>query len=242
MYKHFALITLPLLCGVIARAAPIACPTGTVQDYTTTVNAAGGCFEDGLLFTQFQYLSSSAGSGVALPASSVAVAPLVNAAGTGFGFQLSGGFAAAPNSVSDAILQYQISTINTQPLLSSVNLSFNGTFTGSGIANVSENYCPGGTVVPPGAGCNALSNIFVQTSNGGTMLQSMAVFPGVSSLTVSKNIQVNGGTSGTATISSVTNQFQTQPIPEEPIPEPSAFLLLGSGLVGVAMVRRRLRP
>ncbi len=236
MYKHFALITLPLLCGVIAGAAPIACPTGTLQDYTTTVNAAGGCFEDGLLFTQFQYLSSSAGTGVALPASAVAVAPLVNAAGTGFGFQISGGFAAGPNSVSDGILQYQVSTINTQPLLSSVNLSFNGTFTGSGIASVSENYCPGGTVVPPGAGCSTgLSNIFVQNSNGVTRLQSAAMFPGVSSLTVSKDIQVNGGTSGTATISSVTNQFQA-------IPEPSAFLLLGSGLVGVAMVRRRLRP
>ncbi len=236
MYKHFALITLPLLCGVMASAAPIACPTGTVQDYTTTVNAAGGCFQDGLLFNQFQYLSSSAGTGVALPASSIAVAPLVNAAGTGFGFQISGGFAAGPGSVSDGILQYQVSTINNQPLISSLNLSFNGTFTGSGIAAVSENYCPGGTVVPPGAGCpTGLSNIFVQNSNGVTILQRGAGFPGVSSLTVSKDIQVNGGTSGTATISSVTNQFQA-------IPEPSAFLLLASGLVGIAAVRRRLRP
>ena len=235
MYKHFALITLPLLCGVMASAAPIACPTGTVQDYTTTVNAAGGCFQDGLLFNQFQYLSSSAGTAFALPATAIAIAPLINPAGTGFGFQITGGFAAGPGSVSDAILQYQVSTINNQPLLGGLTLSFNGTFTGSGIAGVSENYCPGGTVVPPGAGCGgALSNIFVQNSNGLTMLQSGAVFPGVSSLTVSKDIQVNGGTSGTATISSVTNQFQA-------IPEPSAFFLLGSGLIVVAVTRRRLR-
>jgi len=224
---------------MVANAAPIACPTGTVQDYTTTVNAAGGCFEDGLLFNQFQYLSTSTGTAVALPATAVAVAPLINLTGTGFGFQITGGFAAGPNSVSDGILQYQVTPFNSTALLTTLNVSFNGTTTGSGIAGVSENYCVGGTVVPPGAGCGPgnLRNIFVQTSSGGTNLQSSATFAGVNSLTVSKDIQVNGGTSGTATISSVTNQFQTGQ--GSTVPEPGVTLLLGSGLIGLAMLGRQ---
>jgi len=236
MYKQFSLLA-SLLCAGMASAAPVACPTGTVQDYTTTVNTAGGCIQDGLLFGQFQYLSSSSGAGIALPATGVAVAPLVNAAGTGFGFQIVGGFAAGANSVSDGILQYQVATTNNLPLLNTLSLSFNGTFTGTGIANVSENYCPGGTVVPPGAGCpSGLSNFFVQNSQALTRLENSVTFAGVNSLTVSKDIQVNGGTSGngSATITSITNQFQQA----SPVPEPSAFLLMGSGFVGLALLRR----
>ncbi len=236
MYKQFSLLASFLLCAGMASAAPVACPTGTVQDYTTTVNTAGGCIQDGLLFSQFQYLSSASGAGIALPATGVAVAPLVNAAGTGFGFQIVGGFASGTNSVSTGSLQYQVATTNNLPLLTTLSLSFNGTFTGSGIANVSENYCPGGMVVPPGAGCpSGLSNFFVQTSQALTRLENSVTFAGVNSLTVSKDIQVNGGTSGSATISSVTNQFQQA----SPVPEPSAFLLMGSGFVGLALLRRR---
>ncbi len=241
MYKQFTLLALFPLCVGMASAAPIACPTGTVQDYTTTVNTAGGCIEDGLLFSQFQYLSSSSGTGLALPATAVALAPLVNAGGAGFGFQISGGFAAGANSVSDGILQYRVATTNMLPLLSGLSLSFNGTFTGPGIAGVSELYCPGGTAVPPAAGCTGgLSDLFVQASGAITLLQTSATFADVNSLTVSKDIQVNGGTSGSATISSVTNQFQQA----SPVPEPSAFLLMGFGFAGLALLRPRylLRP
>jgi hypothetical protein len=135
------------LAGALS-ATPIACPTGTAQTYTTTVNAAGGCTENGLLFSQFNYIPTSSGTALSLPGSALAISPLLNAAGTGLGFQIAGGFAATPGGVADGIFQYEVSTISNSPSLTGLSLTFNGTSTGTGIAGVSENYCVGGTAVP----------------------------------------------------------------------------------------------
>jgi hypothetical protein len=54
----------------------------------------------------------------------------------------------------------------------------------------------------------------------------------VSSISVTKNINVTSGVNGTASIANVSDTFSA--------PEPLSFVLLGSGLLGIALMRRRL--
>lgn len=236
MYK-LAIVASTMFCAAALSAAPIACPTATAAIYTTTVNSAGGCTEDGLLFSQFNYITTSSGTALSLPATALAISPLLDLNGTGLGFQIAGGFAAVTGGIADGILQYEVSTLSGAPFLNGLSLSFNGTFTGSGIAGVSENYCPGGTVVPPTTCSGGLGNIFVQESSGTNKLQTSAGFANSNSVTVSKDIQVNGSAAlaSSATISVVSNQFKTV------VPEPSTLLPIGGGLLAIGLIGKRLR-
>ena len=244
MYK-LSPFALTLLFAATLAAAPIPCPIGTAATYTDVVNSAGGCTQDGLLFSDFNYITSSSGTALALPASALVIAPLLNAGGNGFGFQIVGGFAATTGGIADGVLQYAVSTLDNSPTLSGLSLTFNGTFTGSGIANTSENYCPGGTTVPPTICAGGLQNIFVQSSQGVSILQAGASFGPTTSVTVSKDIQVNGSSvaGSSATISMVSNQFHPPgtPFSVTPIPEPASLLLLPSGLFALLLTYRKTR-
>jgi hypothetical protein len=221
------------------NASPAACSTGTAQTYTTTVDASGGCTESNLLFNQFSYTTSASGTALSLPASAVVISPLLNGGGTGFGFSLTGPFAAASNGAADGIFDYVVSTVDSSATLTGISLTFNGTSTGDGIAGVSENYCVNGSTVPPTSCGTGLKNISVQSSNGTSNLSDSASFGGATSVSVSKDIQVNGGTNGTATISNATNQFQTGGSGPSSVPEPATLSLVGGAMLLVGAFRYR---
>jgi len=224
-----------LSLAVPAQAAPI-CVTGTAASYALL--GSGGCQEGNLLFNNFVYLSSANPSALAIPAASVVINPIPVALNEGFGFQITSGFAATgTGTFVDSVLQYSVSTINQAADLTGLSLNFNGTATGSGLASVSENYCPSGTSTVT---CAGLRNLSVQTGPGG-VLSNATNFAGVSQLAVSKDINVNSGASGTATISLVNNQFPNGGGggSGSPVPEPSTVAMLGLGLSGLAFHRRR---
>jgi len=60
----------------------------------------------------------------------------------------------------------------------------------------------------------------------------------ITRLGVVDNFQINSGNSGAATLSSYTNSFYAAD-PQTGVPEPMTFVLMGAGLVGVAVLRRR---
>ncbi len=185
-----------------AQAAPT-CVTGTAADYVAL--GAGGCQQDNLLFSNFIYLATGNPAALAIPATSVLINPIPTLFNEGLGFQITSGWVAtSPASFVDSVLQYSISTINQSRDLTGLAVNFNGTATGSGLASISENYCVGGTST---VGCSGLQNIFAQVGSGGGSLSNSTTFTGVPQLAVSKDINVNAGISGTATISLVNNQF-----------------------------------
>ncbi len=181
------------------------CGPGTAASYASL--GSSGCQEGNLLFNNFVYTPTANPAVLAIPSIAVAITPIPTLLNEGFGFQIASGFAAtAPGSFIDGVLQYVVSTLDGGASLTGLSLNTNGTSTGTGLASVSENFCPGGTST---VDCSGLRNISVQSA-GGSLSNSAAYGP-ASRLAVSKDIDVSAGGSGTATTSLVTNQFSNGP-------------------------------
>jgi hypothetical protein len=73
----------------------------------------------------------------------------------------------------------------------------------------------------------------VYSNSGGFKAYDEVSFAGVTEVDVEKDVLIDAGTNGSATLSLVTNQFS------ENTPEPASILLFGSGALALAGVLRR---
>ena len=202
-----------LLMALLAGTAPLgmagSCGVGTLATYIGTT-----CSIDGVTFSKFGYTGTGSGGAHAIPASGISVTP------SGVGFEFTAPWNVGPNEELDSAISYTASG-NLSDLILSMGGFF---FTGGGSASVAE------TTNVPGVDVAVFSNAF------GTRSFDSISFAPVSSISVIKDIAVNGHNGSTA-VSVVFNQFNGSGTPE-----PASMFLMGTGLVGLALfMRRRMR-
>ena len=214
-----------------AFATSTTCPTGALTLYLASPTFS--CTTNLLTFT-FDGPSSYISSGTnLLPASSITVSPILTQGDEGFTFSAPWNLNGA-NLSMDSLIQFTASG----PSIDDLELFFNGGYTGTGLTNVVENYCLNGPLV----GCPNGSSGQIKVTNPPQGFNDQVFFSSATSVSVSKDIELSTGNStGTAFISQVANNFSASQENGFSTPEPLSFVLLGSGLLGLGLLRKRIK-
>ncbi len=219
MKRILLLLTLLLATSSLGWAG--ACSSSTLDIYM----ASGfSCSVGDKVFSNFTYVSSASGGAAAVPASGVAVTPVMSGFGSDIGLLFSAAWIVGSNQTQDSLLTYTVTCSGCS--ITDLMLVMVGGSTPNGTGGVAETATgPGGLTV----GLNTFTDPFKPSDS--------KTFAGVGFLNLSKDIGLSGGTSGAAHISGVYNLFS-----ETAVPEPASMLLFGTGLLALGgYIRRRQR-
>jgi hypothetical protein len=190
-----------------SQAASLASLLGTTVDF------------GGLAFTFDTYVPT----GTAPSAADVNVTFITSGGETGF--TLNASFGAGAGAISDGDLLFNVSGSHITDALLTGNPALNAGNT-NGLASVTETIYSGTGITGP-----IIGNLYIQNSPPGP-LSSSGTFASQSTITVDKDIEAIGGSTG-ASLSSVTQLFSTSSTPE-----PASLALLGIGMTGFLAFRR----
>ena len=183
-------------------------------------------------FSNFGWSPTSTGGAAVILASDVEVNPIGPPPPSGFLFTFAG-FAGA-NQTQDALLGYTVTAHGA--LITDASLTmFGAGFLGDGSVTIFEdlcsddfwsNGCAHGTIFHLSTCLNSLCD----------QITDHIDFPGEQFIDVRKDIELNGGTSGSAFLSGVQQLYS-----EGTTPEPGSIVLFGSAVLGLAGLLRRKR-
>jgi hypothetical protein len=222
-----------LVCVSTAMAATT-CPSTTYADYNPAPPGPGPsitCATDNLQFSQFGFTSTSSGGAVKPTPGGIGVTvedPAVTPGLDGPGFDFNPGFSVTSNQTQDAKISFQVTALNGTTI-NDLFIFFNGSISnppGGASTNYSETYCTGSFTT----GCNTF-----QVNNPPPNLSQLITIPNATTLYITKDFTASGGTNGSASISSVINEFSS------PVPEPREIGLLILAMVGLVFAHRRIK-
>lgn len=217
-----ALLGLVAATAVSGVASAGLCVSGPISGYT---GAGFSCTVGDKSFSNFTFTSTGGGSGLAVTPAEFNVSPQTTLLGPGLLF--STGALVVDNSLTtnpglsfvDVSLGYSVTAPNP-PLIADADLVVAGGTTGGGTARVDETLTPGGT----------LTVILPNTTD------TVNIVPPVAALDVLKDIlvEVPANTIGFANITAIGQHFS-----ETVVPEPATLAIIGVGLLGFSIARRR---
>jgi len=230
----FLILCAGLIAIPAAMAAPASCQTGTFA--SSSYGASGfSCTINGLLFDTFGDVNTANPNGLTINGSNITITPITTTGQEGFMFSFGSSVKndGSNSTFQDEDITFHVSTLNNSNSITSLTLFFNGSFTGTGTSSVTENYCVGHTLV----GCPSGGSGQIKVTNPPPSYNDQILIAGgTNSLYVSKDINATSGTNGTANISNVSNTYPGGP--NTSVPEPFTMMLVGSGLVGLGVMRR----
>lgn len=235
MHRKLSSALLVIACVTLLSGIGFAsaCQGGTYDQY---LGSGFSCGIDDKTFSNFEYHSTSNPPGFALPAGSVGVQVLDPHLDPGFEWTAAWMASNSSGILSmDSLFEF---TVNVNPggnLITDVSLSIGGMgFTGTGSVTVDETVCLGATF--PSCTGGQIETLEVFDSSAGLRQFDEISFAGVSEVDVQKDVLISAGTSGSASLSLLTNQFSEG---GSTTPEPGSILLFGSGVLALAGVLRR---
>jgi len=220
---------LALSAGIGQQALAVDCSTGsTLADLIGF--GSTGCVIGDKTFANFA-LTPGGSNPPAADGSTIGYTTIANGPGNTWGFTFNPAITVDNGATWDALLTYTVAVTSGQALITSIHNNMIGAGVEGGSVAVAESYCLGGSVLD----CQNLQGLdLVFVNDTGSNLSANVTFDPVNLVGISKDIFVGSDEGGTAHLSGVVNT-----VDQTTVPEPTTLGLLGAGLLGLGLARRR---
>ena len=222
--KSVVILGLMLFAGGSAFAAP--CATGSLEDFIGL--GAAGCEFGVVTFSGFELVPGQNGATI-ISSTEVQITP----GGSGFNPTLSFGFTNPTANASELLESIFRFSVSGSPL-AGATLGLAGAVTGDGLVTSVLNVCAGGffSGLAPDI-CSGTAGVAITSLDANNQQLTDSTGPFFTSFfDVFVDLTLDGGPSGTATLTSSTLTIAA-------VPEPSAAYLLAAGMAVLAGIKAR---